>query len=700
MVATVSGPALWKSLAPGRETTLGVKADGSLWVWGWNREGGSDRRLEYAPHIDNGRPPVAVRPTRIGDDRNWASVSASDGAFMALKTDGTLWGWDREERQQRTRGEDENGENGEGAKPAAVVTPAFPLPQLLGTDTDWRQIAVTTWHTLALRSDGSLWGWGSNRDGELGDGTTEEHSGPVRIGKERWQTVVTEGSRSFGIRQDGTLWAWGGSVRGWQQEPKRTSSPLQLGGDAGWQQASCSSDHLLAVKADGTLWAYGGNQHGQLGIGSTVSPDPYVLMQVGRERDWAAVSAGEHFSLAVKSDGSLWAWGDNSRGQLGDGTTTEHTTPVPIAPSMHWRAAHAGEDHVVAEAMDGGTWTWGSNQQGQLGDGRTLVTLAPLQVQPGSKWRFIAGVQGYTLALRDDGAMWIWGGSKAGTFVKPAAEWSALALYRTSSVIGIQPDGSLWDINWHNGKLERINQDIFAESPGRERWTRVFANEHGVLAQDDQDGLWYFHRTQVSDRSTRETHQTREVWSPEPLGKSGEWGHAFAELSEGGVVVAQKKDGTFWLFEAAWDKSKKPILVEKRVAWESIAAGQSEILLLEKDGQLWRFDGQERERIGRSSGWAMASVSTHHTLAVRKDGSLWSWGTGEAGELGTVYAGEQPTPVRVGKDADWVEAAAAHDHSVGRKRDGSLWTWGNNLNGELGTGPALYREKPSRLELP
>jgi alpha-tubulin suppressor-like RCC1 family protein len=96
----------------------------------------------------------------------------------------------------------------------------------------------------------------------------------------------------------------------------------------------------------------------------------------------------------------------------------------------------------------------------------------------------------------------------------------------------------------------------------------------------------------------------------------------------------------------------------------------------------------------------MASVSSHHTLAVRKDGSLWSWGTGEAGELGTVYAGEQPTPVRIGKDVDWVEAAAAHDHSVGRKRDGSLWTWGNNLNGELGTGPALYRENPSRLELP
>lgn len=117
--------------------------------------------------------------------------------------------------------------------------------------------------------------------------------------------------------------------------------------------------------------------------------------------------------------------------------------------------------------------------------------------------------------------------------------------------------------------MERINKDIFAESPGRERWTRVFANEHGVLAQDDQDGLWYFHRTQVSDRRTRETHQTREVWSPEPLGKSGEWGHAFAELSEGGVVVvvvvAQKKDGTFWLFEAAWDTSKPPLPQELRV---------------------------------------------------------------------------------------------------------------------------------------
>jgi alpha-tubulin suppressor-like RCC1 family protein len=691
-LAAASRPATWKSIAPGRSTTLGVKADGSLWVWGWNGQGGSDRRLEYAAHIDNHRPPVALRPTRVGDANDWASISASDGSFLALKANGTLWGWgDDSEARRRDDDEDEVSER----KPAASP-PGFPPPHALGTDTDWRQVATASWHSLALRNDGTLWGWGSNRDGELGDGTTEERTAPVRIGLEHWRTVVTAAFRSFGIRQDGTLWVWGSNVRGWGQEPKRTTSPMQVVSEAGWQQLSCSSSHLLAVNADGTLWAYGGNRNGERGVVAAGNGDRYVLTKVGQDHDWVAASAGEELSLAIKRDGSLWAWGANSRGQLGDGTTVDRATPVPVAPATRWRAVYAGEAHVVAEALDGSTWTWGSDMQGQLGDGRTLVTLEPTPVLGGSKWRFIAGYQGSSFALRDDGALWTWGSSKAGELVKSAAAWKALAHYRGGSFIGIQKDGSLWELSWHDGKMERIEKDRWLKAPGGERWARVFANDHGVLAQDEQDGLWYFHRVQENDQRA---HTRREVWRPEPLGKSGEWGHAFAEVSPG-VVLAQKQDGTFWLFESAWDESKAPVLVDKQVAWEAIAVGESEILLLGKNGQLWRFDGQERERVGVNSEWKTASVSTHHTLAVRKDGSLWSWGQGEAGELGTVYSGEQPTPVRVGKDSDWAEVVAAHDHSLALKRDGSLWAWGNNLNGELGIGPPRYRETPGRLEMP
>jgi hypothetical protein len=219
------------------------------------------------------------------------------------------------------------------------------------------------------------------------------------------------------------------------------------------------------------------------------------------------------------------------------------------------------------------------------------------------------------------------------------------------------------------------------------------ATEHGVVVQDEQDGLWRLDRVEIAGRKR---NAEREIWEPRLLGKPGEWGQAFAEVGPA-EVLAQKKDGTFWWFGEAWT-DEPPVLVDKNTHWERIITGESELLLLDEAGKLWRFDRERKERIGTSA-WQTASVSSHHTLAIRKDGSLWSWGEGEAGELGTVYAGEQPSPVRIGTASDWAQVFAAPSHSLAIKRDGSLWAWGNNLNGELGIA-SRYRKIPVKLVMP
>jgi alpha-tubulin suppressor-like RCC1 family protein len=692
-IHVVQPSATWKSLAAGRSTTLAVKQDGSLWVWGWDQQGGgSDRTLENAPHIEGNRPPVALPPTRIGAAKDWASVAAADGSLLALKANGTLWSLG-EEREAASRGDEDE----DAPRTSAPVSSGFPAPHPLGTDADWRQITTARYHTLGLRTDGTLWGFGDNRQGQLGDGTTEERTAPARIGKERWRSVATSPFHTVAIREDGTLWVWGWRAFGWEGGPEKVPSPVQLGTEAGWQDVSCSSSHALAINSDGTLWSYGGNDHGELGLGKASRMSRFELARVGQGSDWLAASAGNHFSLAIKRDGSLWAFGENYQGQLGDGTTEERPAPVNVGKGSLWRAVHAGEAHVVAEAMDGSTWTWGSDRLGQLGDGRPLVLLEPAPVQPGSKWRFAAGEEGTSIGLRADGAMWSWGSRRVGSFKPSPAEWKALAHHRGVDVIGIQKDGSLWDITWHEGKLEQIQKDPWRKGAGGQRWARLSATQHGILAQDEQDGLWYFHRVQIGN--PKPDGSTREIWQPEPLGKPGEWGHAFAAVNPG-VVLAQKKDGTFWLFEQAWNDDQPPVMVDKRVDWESVIADEHEILLLGKNGQLWRFDGEDKQRVGTSSEWRTASVSSHHSLAVRKDGTLWSWGQGEGGELGTVYAGEQPSPVRIGRDANWAQAVAAGDHSLALKQDGTLWAFGNNLNGQLGVGAPLYRTTPAQLEIP
>jgi alpha-tubulin suppressor-like RCC1 family protein len=686
-----TGPTTWKALAAGRSTNLGVKQDGSLWIWGWNGQGGGDGRLERSARITGNRLPIALPPTRIGSENDWASVSVGDSSLMAVKTNGTLW------RLTHMRGGhslDDDGDLADGPAPPSAAT-AVPSPQQLGTDADWLQVSTARSHTLSVRRDGSLWGWGLNMDGELGDGTREERKAPVRIGKERWRTVVTGALRTAGIRADGTLWVWGWRARGGDGggDGDVVTSPLQLGSDTNWAQLSFSGGHLLAIKTDGSLWSYGSNDHGELGLGKVERSKGYALARVGSESDWITASAGDDFSVAIRRDGSLWTWGISYQGQLGDGSHADRLAPVRVAKDIVWRTVEAGAAHVTAEAADGTTWTWGENRQGQLGDGHPLVVLDPVQVQPGRTWRFVAGDEAETIALRDDGSMWTWGLSADGEAVKSTTEWKALAYYRGSNVIGIQPDGSLWDIWWHKDKPEKIERDPLRNNAGGARWTRLTATQHGVVVEDEQDGLWSLGRVQIAGPKGM---TAREIWEPRLLGKRGEWGHAFAEIAPS-AVLAQKKDGTFWLFEKAW-MEKPPVQVDKNTHWERIIAGEFELLLLGQDGKLWRFDGASKERIGTSA-WQTASVSSHHTLAIRKDGSLWSWGEGDAGELGTVYAGEQPSPVRIGTATDWAQVFAAPRHSLAIKCDGSLWVWGNNLNGELGIS-SCYRKIPSKLVIP
>jgi len=687
----LSTPMTWKSLVAGRSTTLGVKQNGSLWMWGWNGQGSAgDGRLERSVHIEGGRPPVALPPTRIGTDSDWASVSAGEGSLMAIKTNGTLWRFAHANGGRSVDADpDETTET-----PAQPATPsAVPVPQQLGTDADWVQVSTARSHTLGVRSDGSLWGWGLNMNGELGDGTREERRALVRIGKELWRTVVTASLRTAGIRANGTLCVWGWRARGGDREDEVATSPIQLGGDSDWAQLSFSGGHLLAIKTDGSLWSYGSNDHGELGLGKAPRSNGYALARVGSDSDWVMARAGDDFSVAIKRDGSLWSWGTGYQGQLGDDSNEDRLSPARIAKDIVWRMVAVGDAHVIAEAADGSTFTWGDNHQGQLGDGHNLVALLPVQVQPGRTWRFVAGDELSTIALGEDGTMWTWGSSAEAAVVKSPTEWKALAHYQGGNVVGIAPDGSLWDIWWHKDKPEKIERDPWNKEAAGARWTRLTGTKHGVVVQDEHDGLFSLGRVQISGRNGA---TDREIWQPRPLGKAGGWSQAFAEVAPG-AVLAQKKNGTLWLFTDAW-MNKPPVQVDKNTHWERIIAGESELLLLGQDGKLWRFDGERKERIGTST-WQTASVSSHHTLAIRKDGSLWSWGEGDAGELGTVYAGEQPSPVRVGTASDWAQVFAASNHSLAIKRDGSLWAWGNNLNGELGIAPS-YRKLPVKLVIP
>lgn len=274
-----------------------------------------------------------------------------------------------------------------------------------------------------LRTAG-LWLWGDNYYGQLGNGATSSTfvSSPIQTiasGVE-WKQVSLGESHSAAIKHDGTLWMWGRNQYGQLGDGTTLSrsSPVQtVAGGTGWKYVSCSPVNgrsTYAVKHDGSLWTWGNNSSGELGDGTVVSKSSPV-QTVATGGVWTSVSAGTYFAAAIKADGTLWTWGANDFGQLGDGTVAYKSSPVQtVAGGNTWSSAAAGQTHLVAIKADGTLWTCGSNWSAQLGDGSIdNAKSSPVQtIAGGITWRQASAGADHTAAVKTDGTLWIWGAAQ------------------------------------------------------------------------------------------------------------------------------------------------------------------------------------------------------------------------------------------------------------------------------------------------
>ena len=272
-------------------------------------------------------------------------------------------------------------------------------------------------HALAIRTDGSLWAWGRGSLGQLGRGLVGDSDKPVRVaGTDKdWKSVSAGIESSFAIKTDGSLWAWGyngGGQLGLGDTANR-NSPARVGAANDWAAVSAGgSNFTVAIKADGSLWAWGNNKYGQLGLGDTANRNSPA--RVGAANDWAAVSIGDKYAMALKADGSLWAWGNNASGQLGHGDTANRNSPVRVGDGADWKTVSAGVTHTLAIKADGSLWAWGSSTPGALGLFNTTSASSPVRV---SAANWAAAYAGYhqSMGIRADGVdWWLWGADASG----------------------------------------------------------------------------------------------------------------------------------------------------------------------------------------------------------------------------------------------------------------------------------------------
>ncbi|MFC6937028.1 S8 family serine peptidase [Actinomadura yumaensis] len=323
-------------------------------------------------------------------------IAAGSNHTVAVKNDGTLWAW----------GANSTGQLGN----ASTVSSSTPVRVngLTGVARTSGSIAAGDHHSLAVKSDGTVWAWGANNQGQLGDGTTTTRASPIRVsGLDQVTAVATRRDLSLALKGDGTVWSWGNG----------TSVASKVSGLSDIKSLAAGFNHSLAVKSDGTVWAWGLNQNGQLGDGTTTARSAPVqvsgLSGVSTRPD--AVAAGVTHSLAVKTDGSVWAWGGNSNGQLGDGTTIQHNTPIRVSELTGVGSVGAGIWHSLALRPGSGIYAWGRNDAGQLGSGSTEGNSAtPVEIPGLTAGTGITGGTGHSACIRPDGSVWTWGSNNSG----------------------------------------------------------------------------------------------------------------------------------------------------------------------------------------------------------------------------------------------------------------------------------------------
>ena len=392
-----------KYIAAGDRHSLAVTCDGDVYAWGTNNqcecgmmEGFITPSTVEVPVLQERLPPGAVE------------VVGGGSHSLALMSDGTVYAW----------GDDEYGQLGVHSQQDRSCTPLqVHGPDDVGHLTGITRLAAGEAHSLAVKEDGSLWAWGRNYYGQLGIGSNNDHTipyqvhGPDNVGYLTDVVDVAAGAHhSLALKRDGTVYAWG---RNWHGQlgihsdndhtiPYQVHGPDNVGYLTGIIQVAAGANFSLALKDDGTLWAWGEGGHGQLGIHSdndhTIPYQVHGPDNVGYLTDVVDVAAGQHHTLALKSDGTLYAWGANGDGQLGIGSNDDHTIPYQVhgPDDVGYLTGiievAAGQYFSLALRDDGTVWAWGRNFYGQLGIHSNNDHSIPYQVHGPDNVGYLTGI--------------------------------------------------------------------------------------------------------------------------------------------------------------------------------------------------------------------------------------------------------------------------------------------------------------------
>ncbi|OXM84982.1 cadherin-like beta sandwich domain-containing protein, partial [Paenibacillus rigui] len=358
--------------------------DGSVWGWGYNEEGEAGHSPEQK---------AVTSPAKIQNLEDITEISAGAYHNLALKGDKTVWAW----------GYNGTGELGQVTSVTYNHIPTQVVGELNSGFSDITSIAAGADHSLALKQDGTVWAWGSNELGQLGQTVDPQNpattmiSVPVKLkvkdGNNQdvdFDQVIAIAAGiyfSVALKADGTVWGWGRNLGNSVANGAGGSTPVRIDGLNDIVQISAGNGFILALDAGGNVWGWGNNANNQLGINSTtawISTPTKVKNESGTGflsniKAVSTLSEGANASYALSNDGTVYSFGLNTAGRLGDGTTTQRNLPVKVVGISNIVAIGPGLQHGLAIGGDGKIYTWGNNAHGQLGNGSTINRTTALK---------------------------------------------------------------------------------------------------------------------------------------------------------------------------------------------------------------------------------------------------------------------------------------------------------------------------------
>jgi len=600
----------------------------------------------------------------VGDAtfNDWASLTdvytgaSSTNVAGGFKSDGSLWMW---------------GQGNSSPTYSFSYNASSPV-QELSRRTDWMQVIIGTNNAAGVTSNNELLVWGLNSLGQLGLGDTLYRTVAVSHPDKYWSKVFGGANTTFAIKTDGTLWGWGSSSAGQlgNNSAISRSSPVQISSATDWHYVSCGLDFTLALRGSSssyTLWAWGNNNVGQLGDGTKISKSSPV--QIGSGNDWSYISAGSNAAVGIRSANNyIWAWGANTSGQLGDGTAISKSSPIqiPANSNINWNGVRMNPGNSYQLRINDGVYQTGYGVYPTI-DYTARSRSSPIQIMSNS-----------------------------------TGEW-----YEISS-IGANNIGFL------------VIANVSGDTKPTTTTTPAPAKQAGYL------WAWGYHKyTTMMEQF--EPGSTNPQPSPVIISASNDWkafpenttfDYAFGVITP--FMAAIKTDNTLWLWgENAYGiigdpsvitNTSSPVQVMTGGSWSEVALAQFAVAGIKKDGTLWTWGrnyygelglGDKIHRsspcqVGTDSNWTSVAACTRagRFHAINSYGQIWSWGGGTQGGLGINSTTHRSSPVQVIADATFTKVVCSTLHVLALDNTDKLWVWGLNTSGQLGINTNQLRSSP------